>query len=143
MSNRTVRINELVQRELNGILRRRYQEESVAITITEVRIAPDLRDGKVRVAIVGNDEVVERGMVWLRRKSAEIREELGKLITLKFLPKLVYALDETTPRSARVLAMRVLRRCWHADSGLPLAALRWMCNRQPSCLRRSSRSPST
>jgi ribosome-binding factor A len=105
VSNRTVRINELVQRELNGILRRRYQEESVAITITEVRIAPDLRDGKVRVAIVGNDEAVERGMVWLRRKSAEIREELGKLITLKFLPKLVYALDETTPRSARVLAM--------------------------------------
>ena len=105
MSNRTVRINELVQRELNGILRRRYQEESVAITITEVKVAPDLRDGKVRVAIVGDDETVEKLLVWLRRKSPEIREELGRLITLKFLPKLVYALDETTPRSARVLAM--------------------------------------
>lgn len=105
MSNRTVRINELVQRELNGILRRRYQVESVAITITEVRVAPDLHDGKVRVAIVGDATAVEKGMVWLRRKSPEIREELGRLITLKFLPKLVYTLDESTPRSARVLAM--------------------------------------
>lgn len=105
MSNRTVRINELVQRELNGILRRRYQVESVAITITEVRVAPDLHDGKVRVAIVGDAAAVEKGMVWLRRKSPEIREELGRLITLKFLPKLVYTLDESTPRSARVLAM--------------------------------------
>ena len=105
MSNRTVRINELVQRELNGILRRRYQVESVAITVTEVRVAPDLHDGKVRVAIVGDATAVEKGMVWLRRKSPEIREELGRLITLKFLPKLVYTLDESTPRSARVLAM--------------------------------------
>ncbi len=105
MSNRTVRINELVQRELNGILRRRYQVESIAITITEVRVAPDLHDGKVRVAIVGDEAAVEKGMVWLRRKAPEIREELGRLITLKFLPKLVYSLDETTPRSARVLAM--------------------------------------
>ena len=37
MSNRTVRVNELVQRELSAILRQRYQTESVAITITEVR----------------------------------------------------------------------------------------------------------
>ena len=53
MSNRIVRINELVQREISDILRQRHQAEAVAITVTEVRVSPDLRDGRVFVAILG------------------------------------------------------------------------------------------
>lgn len=105
MSNRTVRINELIHRELNDILRRHYQAEAVAITVTEVRIATDLRDGKVFVAIIGDDELIIRRMAWLRRQARDIREELARRITLKFLPKLTYSIDETTPRSAKVLQM--------------------------------------
>ena len=106
VSNRTVRINELIHRELNDILRKQYQHEAVAITVTEVRIATDLRDGKVFVAILANDDdEIIRQMAWLRRKARDIREELARRITLKFLPKLSYAIDETTPRSARVLQM--------------------------------------
>ncbi len=105
MSNRTVRINELIHRELNDILRRRYQTEAVAITVTEVRISTDLRDGKVFVAIIGDDELIIRRMAWLRRQARDIREELARRITLKFLPKLTYSIDETTPRSAKVLQM--------------------------------------
>ena len=37
MSNRTLRVNELVQREINDILHTHWQSESVAITVTEVR----------------------------------------------------------------------------------------------------------
>jgi ribosome-binding factor A len=105
VSNRTIRINELIHRELNDILRRHYQTEAVAITVTEVRIATDLRDGKVFIAIIGDDDTVVRKMAWLRRQARDIREELARRITLKFLPKLVYSIDETTPRSARVLQM--------------------------------------
>lgn len=105
MSNRTVRINELIHRELNDILRRHYQTEAVAITVTEVRISTDLRDGKVFVAIIGDDELIIRRMAWLRRQARDIREELARRITLKFLPKLTYSIDETTPRSAKVLQM--------------------------------------
>ena len=105
MSNRTVRINELIQRELNDILRRHYQTESVSITVTEVRISTDLRDGKVFVAIIGDEEFVLHRMAWLRRQARDIREELARRITLKFLPNLSYSIDETTPRSAKVLQM--------------------------------------
>jgi ribosome-binding factor A len=44
-------------------------------------------------------------MAWLRRQAREIREELARRITLKFLPNLSYSIDETTPRSAKVLQM--------------------------------------
>ena len=49
MSSRTIRVNELLRRELGDILRKHYQAEAVAMTVTEVRVAPDLRDAIVFV----------------------------------------------------------------------------------------------
>ncbi len=103
MSNRTVRVNELVQRELSDILRKRYQSESVAITISEVRVSPDLRDARVFVAIVAGEEEAEKKLWWLRTKAADIREELGRRIVLKYLPKFEYLLDRSAVRGARIL----------------------------------------
>ena len=103
MSNRIVRINELVAREISDILRRRHAAEAVAITILEVRIAPDLRDGRVFVSIVGDDESVEERFRWLKRMAPEIREQLAKRVVLKFLPRLTYVLDRSGEKVARVL----------------------------------------
>ena len=103
MSNRIVRINELVQREISDILRQRFTSESLAITVSEVRIAPDLRDGRVFVAILGDDAEVAGRFKWLQKKSGEIRAELAKRIVLKFIPHLTYVLDKSSDRAARVL----------------------------------------
>jgi ribosome-binding factor A len=107
MSNRTVRINELMQREISDILRRHYQTEAVAVTITEVRVAPDLapdlRDARVFVSVIGEGAAAKEKLRWLRRIGPAIREELGRRIVLKHLPKLEYVLDEAGARSLRVL----------------------------------------
>ena len=103
MSNRTVRVNELVQREISDILRKRYQTEAVAITITEVRVSPDLRDARVFVSVVGSEETAETKLRWLRSKASEIREEVARRIVLKYLPKFEYLLDHSAERGARIL----------------------------------------
>jgi len=103
VSNRIIRINELVQREISDILRRRHAADAVAITIAEVRIAPDLRDGRVFVAIVGDADSVAERFRWMQRKAPEIRAELAKRIVLKFLPHLTYVLDKSSDRVARLL----------------------------------------
>lgn len=105
MSNRTVRINELLQRELSGILRQHYQAEAVAITITEVRVAPDLRDARVFVSVLGDHEAAEAKLRWLRRQAPGIRAEIGRRIVLKFLPKFEYVFDQSTSRGTRVLQL--------------------------------------
>lgn len=105
MSNRTLRVNELLQRELSDILRKRYQSEAVAITISEVRVSPDLRDARVFVAIVGDEAQAEAKLKWLRANAADIRAEVSKRIVLKFLPKFEYALDRTAARGARIVQM--------------------------------------
>lgn len=103
MSNRTLRVNELIQRELNDILHSRYQGETVAITITEVRVAPDLRDARLFVSIIGKDDVVQQKLRWLRDTLHDIRIELGRRIVLKYMPRFTVALDKSTGRGNRIL----------------------------------------
>lgn len=103
MSNRTLRINELVQRELSDILRKRHQSEAAAVTITEVRVAPDLRDARVFISVVGTDAFAEEKLAWIRRIAGELRSELGRRIVLKYLPRFDYMLDRSTVRGLRVL----------------------------------------
>ena len=101
MSNRTVRVNELVQKELSDILHRRYQSEAVAITITDVKVSPDLHDARVFISVIGDDEMAEKKLRWLRTRAVDIRQELGRRIVLKFLPKFVYLLDQSVLRGER------------------------------------------
>jgi ribosome-binding factor A len=103
VSNRTIRVNELIQRELGDILHRRYQSETVAITITEVRVAPDLRDARLFVSVIGNDDVVKERLQWLKNHLHDLRIELGHRITLKYMPRFTLALDKSTGRANRIL----------------------------------------
>ena len=103
MSNRTLRVNELIQRELSAILRQRYQSEAVTVTITEVRVAPDLRDARVFVSVIGSDAVAKGKLAWLRRIGNPVRAELGRRIVLKYMPRFNYVLDRSTVNSGRIL----------------------------------------
>lgn len=101
MSNRTIRVNELVQRELSDILHRFYQSEAVAITITDVKVSPDLHDARVFISVIGDAGTAEQKLRWLRTRAMEIRQELARRIVLKFLPKFEYVLDVSVLRGER------------------------------------------
>jgi ribosome-binding factor A len=102
MSNRTIRVNELVQRELSDILHRHYQSEAVAITITDVIVSPDLHDARVYISVLGDADTAEKKLRWLRTRAVEIRQELARRIVLKFLPKFEYVLDSSVMRGERI-----------------------------------------
>lgn len=105
MSNRTLRVSELLQREFSDILRKRYQSESVTLTITEIRVAPDLRDARVFVSVVGDETMLEEKLRWLRAHNREISHELGRRVVLKFMPKFEYVADHSLERGARLIKL--------------------------------------
>jgi ribosome-binding factor A len=105
MSTRTIRVNELIQREINDILRKNYQSEALTITITEVRVSPDLRDARVFASILGDPDEVKAKFQWLRRQASAIRGEVGRRVTLKFLPKFEYKLDKSTTQTAHLMEL--------------------------------------
>jgi ribosome-binding factor A len=103
MSNRILRVNELIQREFSDILRKQYQSETVALTITEIRVAPDLRDARVFVSVIGDEDELNRKLRWLRERSREIRNELGRRIVLKYMPRFEYVPDRSLEQGTRLL----------------------------------------
>jgi ribosome-binding factor A len=102
VSNRSLRINELVQRELSDYLHRQYREEAVTITVTAVDVDDDLRTGRIHIGVIGTPEFAVDRLRWLCRHSEEIRRELGRRVILKWNPRWVYVLDESGERGARI-----------------------------------------
>jgi ribosome-binding factor A len=105
MSNRTIRINELLQREISHVLHTRFAAEAVLYTITGVEIAADLRTAKVFFTLLQKGADPEAARLWLGSKVPAIAEHLRKYIQLRYLPRLEFVFDETPDRAERVLRL--------------------------------------
>ncbi len=102
-SNRISRINEDIQRELSGLLRRvkdpRVQQGM--LTVTAVETTGDLRYAKVYLSILGqvDEKELKKG---LKSASPWLRRELGSLLTLRYTPELVFERDLSLERGAEL-----------------------------------------
>lgn len=105
MSNRTVRINELLQREISHALHTKCGQDAVLYTITEVEIAPDLRTAKVYFSTLKKGADPAAAEKWMRTKLSLISEHLRRFVQLRYLPKLEFIFDETPDRAERVLRL--------------------------------------
>jgi ribosome-binding factor A len=103
MSQRNVRVNELLKREISEILHTRYQQESVYITITEVDVSPDHRKAHVFFSVIGGQDRARISLKWLQKNHREIRHQVGKRIVLKHLPHLQFHFDPSIARGNQIL----------------------------------------
>jgi len=105
MSNRLLRVNELLQREISAFLHSRYSSEAVAITITGVEITGDLREAKVFYSVIGGEPEAKRAGRWLLGRRDEIRETVAKNVVIRHVPLLAFVPDNHAPRTLRVEAL--------------------------------------
>ena len=68
--------------------------ETNTITVTEVRMSPDLKTAKAFVLPLGGKNAQEI-VAKLKEFSFVIRKVLSKKITMKYLPKLLFVKDES------------------------------------------------
>ena len=93
-----VRVNALVRREISEILHTRFRSECVSITITEVKVANDLRSARVYYAVLGGEEDAQMATAFLKTQGREIRHLLGNRVVLKYTPFLKFVHDESVAR---------------------------------------------
>lgn len=103
MSQRSIRVNELIKREISHLLRLKWQQEAVAITISDVSITPDLRTGHVYYSVVGDAAAQQQAARLFQKKSKEIHLHLGRTIRLKYMPKLKFHYDDSMERGANII----------------------------------------
>lgn len=104
-TQRQLRAGELIRHALVEVLREEeLQDETmkgVSVTVTQVRLSPDLRNATVFVEPLGGahaDEVVKA----LNRHHGFLRGRLGHAIDMKFTPALKFIHDQSFEDAARM-----------------------------------------
>ena len=97
---RMLRVNEVVRETLADELERLSDPRLTMVTITGVDVSPDLRHATVWYAALGrHDEQLEAG---LRAASPHLRNQLGRQVRLKYLPRLHFREDPAIETGQRV-----------------------------------------
>src|SRR5207245_8175527 len=102
MKHRQLRLNELVKRELSGIIARQINFGGVLVSINAVDVKPDLKNAHVFVSILGaatGASVIDK----LEAHRPALQAELSRHVVLKYTPHLVFHLADSIERGARVL----------------------------------------
>ena len=97
-SQRQLRVGELVKQNLGELLIRNEAKipsiNSKLITVTEVRMTPDLKTARAYVIPLGGVHLSETVSV-LTEYSHLVRKALSKKLDIKFLPKLAFVEDNS------------------------------------------------
>ena len=105
MSQRMVRVNELLRRELSEQLHTTYRSESVMITITDVYISPDFRTGVVYYSVLGGKEDSRNARNLLRKIAGPLRQAAIKRVLIKYTPFLKFIEDTSMQRGTRTVEL--------------------------------------
>ena len=104
-SVRLLKVGERVRHVLSELLMRgEVHDDTLSahhISVTEVRMSPDLRQARVYVKpLLGGDE--EEVLTALRRNTAYLQREVAQRLGLKFAPKLKFLADESFDEAERI-----------------------------------------
>lgn len=95
-NQRQLRAGELVRRAVSELLAEGQIKDPAVIgrtlTITEARMSPDLRYATVFTAAMG--EPAGPAVTALNRASGFIQRELGRMLELRYTPKLTFEADD-------------------------------------------------
>lgn len=97
-SIRLLRVGENVRHAIASVLARGdVQDEAIegaSISVTEVRLSPDLRHAKVYVMPLGGD-IDGKVVKALNNHAGFIRGEISPRLTMKYMPKLKFIADDS------------------------------------------------
>jgi len=97
-SQRQLRVGELIKQSLGQIFLKDEAKlpslETKNITVTEVRMSPDLKNAKAYVIPLGGKDT-EKTVSILSEFSHLVRKALSKKIDMKFLPRVYFVGDES------------------------------------------------
>ncbi|MCB8999456.1 MAG: 30S ribosome-binding factor RbfA [Bacteroidales bacterium] len=96
-STRQKKVSRLLQKELGQIIQQRSVElGGKMITVTTVRISPDLSVAKIYLSVFPAKEV-EKTLAAVKEIVSQIRHELGNKVRhqLRIVPELVFYIDDS------------------------------------------------
>lgn len=104
-SVRQNKVSRLIQRDLSEMFQKECKEytEGAMVSVTTVRVSPDLSYAKVYLSIFPSD-LVEKTMAMLNEKNKAIRFVLGKKVgkQMRIIPELRFFVDDSLDYIERI-----------------------------------------
>ena len=101
MAKRQHRVNELLRREISGVLQRDFEWKNALVTVSDVDVTQDLKEAKVFVSILGGSApgIFDQ----LERKRGFIQGKVSKRVVLRNTPVLMFRQDKSAVRGVEVV----------------------------------------
>ena len=104
-SQRQLRVGEEIRHALAELFERETFRDpdlvDVSVTVTEVRVGPDLRTATVYVMPLGGGGT-DKVVVALGRVKSFLRRHIAQAVQLRFVPDLYFRVDETFDEATRI-----------------------------------------
>jgi ribosome-binding factor A len=102
MSSRLDRVNEELREILAEEIPRLKDPRLGFVTVTGVRVTPDLRKARIFYTVLGEEKQHRGTRAALRSASSHLRMVLGREIRLKVTPELEFTEDDAGERGQRI-----------------------------------------
>jgi ribosome-binding factor A len=104
--HRTERIAETLREEIAQIVGFELEDPRLTmVTVTEVRVADDLRDASVYVTVQGDENEHQEAFKALEHAAPYVRRQLGFSLNLRHTPVLHFVRDTVEEKAERVDAL--------------------------------------
>lgn len=105
-SQRQLKVGEELRHALAWLLERGEIRDpglkGIAVTVTEVRIGPDLRRATAFVVPLGGGAITADVVAALNRAAPFMRRRMGSAVRLKYLPSLTFVADRSFDEAGRI-----------------------------------------
>jgi ribosome-binding factor A len=97
------RVNEELMKAISHIITYELKNPNVTgmISVTRVKVTPDLKYAKVYVSIL-NPKSVEETMKGLKESAGFIRSQVAKTVNLRITPELVFEYDDSIEHGEKI-----------------------------------------
>jgi len=101
MSQRILRVNQLLKQEIGQSLLREIDFDGTLVTITEVDASDDLRQAKVKISVMPTEKS-EQVLRILEKNIYHLQQILNKKLNMKTVPKIRFVIDQTEVKAQRI-----------------------------------------
>lgn len=101
-SRRIDKVNELMKREIGSFVQKEFDWPGTIVSILDVEITEDLKEGRVWVGVVGRmapAQVIEK----LSKKRGDIQKAVSRRVVMRNTPRLTFRHDDSARRGVSMV----------------------------------------
>ena len=106
MQHRPVRLAQELKSEISTIITRELPHQRLGfLTITDVKVSPDLRYARVFVSVLGSGVDKAETLTTLNKEKSFIRQLIGRRFRLRHTPEITFIYDETVEHADHMMRL--------------------------------------